>query len=239
MSTAITPGEVVAVGRRDVGFLGRVGGDGCGGGCDIVPGLVYGWRRRRGSARWSRTVRCSGRRTGCGQRLPRPRSSSGCQAGTRMRCSARSTPRPGAGRRIRDLLDPDADGDPRRDHPLYAQPGVLPEPALEQLTAKARELDMDEVWASVAERGGSVPSGSLPDSPAGNRPGFSCDAVLPGLEHEDGGYGHRSESGPAAASRPRVAGHSLYPHGYSEPMRREVARWRIIGGCPPQQRGLA
>ena len=81
MSTAITPGEVVAVGRRDVGFLGRVGGDGCGGGCDIVPGLVYGWRRRRGSARWSRTVRCSGRRTGCGQRLPRPRSSSGCQAG--------------------------------------------------------------------------------------------------------------------------------------------------------------
>ena len=41
---------------------------------------------------------------------------------------------------------------------LYAQPGVLPEPALEQLTAKARELDMDEVRASVAERGGSVPS---------------------------------------------------------------------------------
>ena len=28
---------------------------------------------------------------------------------------------------------------------LYAQPGALPEPALEQLIAKARELDMDEV----------------------------------------------------------------------------------------------
>ena len=90
---------------------------------------------------------------------------------------------------------------------LYAQPGVLPEPALEQLTAKARELDMDEVRASVAERGGSVPSGILPDSPAGNRPGFSCDAVLPGFEHEDGRYG---ESAPAVASRPRVAGHIYY-----------------------------
>ncbi len=37
---------------------------------------------------------------------------------------------------------------------LYAQPGALPEPALEQLIAKARELDMDEVRASVAERSG-------------------------------------------------------------------------------------
>ena len=42
---------------------------------------------------------------------------------------------------------------------LYAQPGALPEPALEQLIAKARELDMNEVRASVAERGRSVPSG--------------------------------------------------------------------------------
>ncbi len=42
---------------------------------------------------------------------------------------------------------------------LYAQPGMLPGPALEQLIAKARELDMDEVRASVAERGASVPSG--------------------------------------------------------------------------------
>jgi thioredoxin 1 len=35
---------------------------------------------------------------------------------------------------------------------LYAQPGALPEPALEQLITKARELDMDEVRASIAER---------------------------------------------------------------------------------------
>jgi thioredoxin 1 len=35
---------------------------------------------------------------------------------------------------------------------LYAQPGALPEPALEQLISKARELDMDEVRAAIAER---------------------------------------------------------------------------------------
>jgi thioredoxin 1 len=40
---------------------------------------------------------------------------------------------------------------------LYAQPGALPEPALEQLIARARELDMDEVRASIAERSGSAP----------------------------------------------------------------------------------
>jgi thioredoxin 1 len=40
---------------------------------------------------------------------------------------------------------------------LYAQPGALPEPALEQLIAKARELDMDEVRSSIAERSGSTP----------------------------------------------------------------------------------
>ena len=32
---------------------------------------------------------------------------------------------------------------------LYAQPGALPEAALEQLITKASELDMDEVRASV------------------------------------------------------------------------------------------
>jgi thioredoxin 1 len=41
---------------------------------------------------------------------------------------------------------------------LYAKPGALPEPALEQLIAKARELDMDEVRAGIAERSGSAPS---------------------------------------------------------------------------------
>ena len=34
---------------------------------------------------------------------------------------------------------------------LYAQPGALPEPALEELITKAQELDMDEVRASLAE----------------------------------------------------------------------------------------
>jgi thioredoxin 1 len=33
---------------------------------------------------------------------------------------------------------------------LYAQPGALPEAALEQLISKATELDMDEVRASLA-----------------------------------------------------------------------------------------
>ena len=39
---------------------------------------------------------------------------------------------------------------------LYAQPGALPEPALEQLISKARELDMDEVRAALAERTGAA-----------------------------------------------------------------------------------
>jgi len=41
---------------------------------------------------------------------------------------------------------------------LYAQPGALPEPALEQLIDRARELDMGEVRAGIAERSGSAPS---------------------------------------------------------------------------------
>ena len=43
---------------------------------------------------------------------------------------------------------------------VYAQPGALPEPALERLIAKARELDMDEVRASIAERSEPAPSTS-------------------------------------------------------------------------------
>ncbi|GAA4659798.1 MULTISPECIES: thioredoxin [Amycolatopsis] len=35
---------------------------------------------------------------------------------------------------------------------LYAQPGALPEPALEELIGKAREVDMDEVRAEVAKQ---------------------------------------------------------------------------------------
>ena len=38
---------------------------------------------------------------------------------------------------------------------LYAQPGALPAAALTELITKARELDMDEVRASVAEREGA------------------------------------------------------------------------------------
>jgi thioredoxin 1 len=33
---------------------------------------------------------------------------------------------------------------------LYAEPGALPEPALEELIVKAREVNMDEVRASIA-----------------------------------------------------------------------------------------
>ena len=33
---------------------------------------------------------------------------------------------------------------------LYSQPGAISEPALEDLVAKAREVDMDEVRASIA-----------------------------------------------------------------------------------------
>jgi thioredoxin 1 len=40
---------------------------------------------------------------------------------------------------------------------LYAQPGAIPEPALEDLIAKAREVDMDEVRASIAgEKAGTA-----------------------------------------------------------------------------------
>lgn len=44
---------------------------------------------------------------------------------------------------------------------LYAQPGALPENALEELITKARELDMDEVRASLAasSAAGQAPAG--------------------------------------------------------------------------------
>ena len=43
---------------------------------------------------------------------------------------------------------------------LYARPGALPEAALEQLIAKARELDMDEVRASIAGHAGAARTAS-------------------------------------------------------------------------------
>jgi thioredoxin 1 len=39
---------------------------------------------------------------------------------------------------------------------LYAQPGALPEPVLEQLITKTQELDMGEVRAALAERSGAA-----------------------------------------------------------------------------------
>ena len=39
---------------------------------------------------------------------------------------------------------------------LYAQPGALPEPALEELIAKARAVDMEEVRRSVSQRAASA-----------------------------------------------------------------------------------
>ena len=44
---------------------------------------------------------------------------------------------------------------------LYAQPGALPEPALEQLISQAREIDMDEVRAQLAAATGAA-DGSQP-----------------------------------------------------------------------------
>jgi thioredoxin 1 len=39
---------------------------------------------------------------------------------------------------------------------LYAQPGALPEPALEELIAKARALDMEQVRRSLSEQSASA-----------------------------------------------------------------------------------
>ncbi|HEY3140284.1 MAG TPA: thioredoxin [Acidimicrobiales bacterium] len=39
---------------------------------------------------------------------------------------------------------------------LYAQPGALPEPALEDLIAKARAVDMEDVRRRVGEQGAST-----------------------------------------------------------------------------------
>jgi len=43
---------------------------------------------------------------------------------------------------------------------LYARPGALPETALEELIARARELDMNEVRASIAEHDGAARTAS-------------------------------------------------------------------------------
>ena len=55
---------------------------------------------------------------------------------------------------------------------LYAQPGALPEQALEELITKARELDMDEVRASLAkdEAGDEAQDGDEAQGEARPRP---------------------------------------------------------------------
>jgi thioredoxin 1 len=39
---------------------------------------------------------------------------------------------------------------------LYARPGALPEPALEELIAKAKAVDMEQVRRSLSQRGASA-----------------------------------------------------------------------------------
>jgi thioredoxin 1 len=50
---------------------------------------------------------------------------------------------------------------------LYAQPGALPEPALEELITKAQELDMDEVRASLAKDQAEDQAGAQAQDQAG------------------------------------------------------------------------
>ncbi|HEV3293705.1 MAG TPA: thioredoxin [Streptosporangiaceae bacterium] len=47
---------------------------------------------------------------------------------------------------------------------LYAQPGALPATALTELIAKAREIDMDQVRATIAEQEGARQPGAQPAS---------------------------------------------------------------------------
>jgi thioredoxin 1 len=53
---------------------------------------------------------------------------------------------------------------------LYAQPGALPEPTLDDLIRQAREVDMDQVKAELAA--GTAPAGTAPagTAPVGTAP---------------------------------------------------------------------
>jgi thioredoxin 1 len=51
---------------------------------------------------------------------------------------------------------------------LYAQPGALPEQALEQLITRAGEIDMDQVRASLAASGGPAESSRASSTEARN-----------------------------------------------------------------------
>ena|ERR1039458_2318013 len=68
---------------------------------------------------------------------------------------------------------------------LYAQPGALPEQALEELITKARELDMDEVRASIAKE----------TDGHSHEDGHSHD----GHSHEDHAHGEHAHGGTQAS----------------------------------------
>jgi thioredoxin 1 len=53
---------------------------------------------------------------------------------------------------------------------LYSQPGALPESALEQLIGKAKELDMDEVRASITAPEDPAPQASEDAAPENSVP---------------------------------------------------------------------
>jgi thioredoxin 1 len=53
---------------------------------------------------------------------------------------------------------------------LYSQPGALPESALQQLIAKAKELDMDEVRASITAAEDTAPEDPAPQAPENPAP---------------------------------------------------------------------
>jgi thioredoxin 1 len=53
---------------------------------------------------------------------------------------------------------------------LYSQPGALPESALQQLIAKAKELDMDEVRASITAAEDTTPEDPAPQAPESTAP---------------------------------------------------------------------
>jgi thioredoxin 1 len=49
--------------------------------------------------------------------------------------------------------------------PLYAQPGALPQPELEELVRKVRALEMDEVRRVISERQGADAPGERAEAP--------------------------------------------------------------------------
>ena len=82
---------------------------------------------------------------------------------------------------------------------LYAQPGALPEAALEQLITKAAELDMDEVRASLPAR--QTPGDRASETPRRGRGGGSCAGRWPGTPRRTRPPPGRRRKGACAARR--------------------------------------